>query len=66
MPIHHIYQINILNQNFLNLICAKFWETMRKWSKNNIVVISEREAPKDFKKVWCSKLGVTHHGVLSS
>ena len=25
-----------------------FWDTMRKWSKNNIVFISEYTAPKDF------------------
>ena len=28
-----------------------FWATMRKWSKNNIVYISEYNAPKDFKCV---------------
>ena len=28
-----------------------FWETMRKWSKNNIVFISEYIAPDDFKCV---------------
>jgi DNA adenine methylase len=26
----------------------KFWDTMRKWSENNIVVISEYSAPDDF------------------
>jgi site-specific DNA-adenine methylase len=30
----------------------KFWETMRKWSKNNKVFISEETAPKDFKSIW--------------
>jgi DNA adenine methylase len=30
----------------------KFWETMRKWSKNNLVFISEELAPNDFKCVW--------------
>jgi hypothetical protein len=29
-----------------------FWETMRKWSKNNCVFISEESAPSDFKVVW--------------
>jgi len=29
----------------------KFWDTMRKWSKNNIVYISEYTAPSDFKCV---------------
>jgi DNA adenine methylase len=30
----------------------EFWETMRKWSKNNYVFISEESAPSDFKFVW--------------
>lgn len=25
-----------------------FWDTMRKWSRNNIVLISEENAPSDF------------------
>tara|TARA_B100000073_G_scaffold341657_1_gene343359 strand:- start:246 stop:983 length:738 start_codon:yes stop_codon:yes gene_type:complete len=27
----------------------QFWKTIRKWSKNNIVFVSEYKAPKDFK-----------------
>ena len=30
----------------------EFWETMRDWSKNNIVIISEQSAPKDFTCIW--------------
>lgn len=30
---------------------ASFWETMRKWSENNIVIVSEYKAPTDFKCV---------------
>ncbi len=30
----------------------EFWETMRKWSKDNIVYISEWQAPDDFEIVW--------------
>lgn len=30
----------------------EFWEIMRKWSKNNIVIISETSAPDDFKCIW--------------
>lgn len=30
----------------------KFWNIMRKWSKNNVVIISEFRAPKDFKCIW--------------
>lgn len=29
-----------------------FWKTMRKWSKTNIVYISELQAPDDFECVW--------------
>ena len=30
----------------------KFWDTMREWSKDNYVFISETTAPKDFVKIW--------------
>ena len=30
----------------------EFWEAMRKWSKNNIVLISEQHAPDDFCCIW--------------
>ena len=30
----------------------EFWQTMRDWSKNNIVYISELQAPDDFECVW--------------
>lgn len=29
-----------------------FWKTMRKWSQNNKVIISEYQAPDDFKSIW--------------
>jgi DNA adenine methylase len=29
-----------------------FWEIMRNWSQNNIVVISELSAPDDFTEIW--------------
>ena len=32
-----------------------FWEVMRKWSKNNLVVVSETTAPDDFVEVWNQK-----------
>jgi len=33
----------------------KFWNIIRKWSKNNIVIVSEYTAPKDFKCIWKKK-----------
>lgn len=32
-----------------------FWDTMRKWSIDNIVIISETEAPPDFISIWEKK-----------
>lgn len=29
-----------------------FWDTMREWSEDNLVLISELEAPDDFKCIW--------------
>ena len=29
-----------------------FWDTMRKWSVDNLVFVSERDAPDDFEVVW--------------
>lgn len=30
----------------------EFWDTIRKWSKDNIVIISEFAAPKDFEEIF--------------
>ena len=30
----------------------EFWEIMRQWSKDNLVIISELEAPSDFKSIF--------------
>ena len=30
----------------------EFTQTMRDWSKNNIVLISEQNAPDDFECIW--------------
>ena len=30
----------------------EFWDIMRKWSKDNTVLISEYSAPEDFEIVW--------------
>lgn len=32
-----------------------FWEIIRNWSKDNIVIVSEYIAPKDFKCIWKKK-----------
>ena len=30
----------------------EFWDIVREWSKNNIVIVSETSAPSDFKEIW--------------
>ena len=30
----------------------QFWDIVRKWSKNNMVVVSEMNAPNDFVEIW--------------
>jgi len=38
--------------NSLNFDYDEFWDTMRDWSQRNIVLISEENAPDDFKCIW--------------
>ncbi len=38
--------------NSLKFDYDEFWNTMRNWSKDNIVLISEQNAPDDFKCIW--------------
>lgn len=30
----------------------EFWDKMREWSKDNIVIVSEQTAPNDWKSIW--------------
>lgn len=39
---------------------TKFWNIVRKWSVNNLVIVSERQAPDDFTKVWEHNINVRH------
>jgi site-specific DNA-adenine methylase len=56
------YRTNNLKSKFFNgFDHDTFWETMRKWSKDNIVIISETTAPKDFKKVLTVKSHYTNN-----
>lgn len=40
-------------KNALDFDYDLFWDTMRKWSENNVVLISEENAPEDFDILWC-------------
>lgn len=50
----------ISSKLFQNFDHDKFWNTMREWSKNNIVVVSEKEAPDDFTSIWCREYNVAY------
>ncbi|MCM1178652.1 MAG: DNA adenine methylase [Clostridium sp.] len=46
------YQCTKQYANALTFDYDKFWQTMREWSKYNIVLISEENAPDDFECIW--------------
>ena len=46
------YQGTKQYSNAMTFDYSEFWETMRRWSKNNIVLISEENAPSDFECIW--------------
>ena len=49
----------IANTTFQDFDHEHFWNVMRKWSKNNIVIISEKKAPNDFKCIWKKEYNVS-------
>lgn len=53
---------NLGTELFTKFDSELFWEKMRIWSKNNIVIISESSAPKDFKEIWRVKSSTTNAG----
>jgi DNA adenine methylase len=53
------YSTNYLSSKFFKFDSHDFWSVMRKWSKNNLVFISEEIAPSDFTKIWCKRIKTT-------
>jgi len=47
---------NFKSEHFSDFDHDEFWDTMRIWSKHNLVFISEYKAPKDFKVIWKKKV----------
>ena len=43
---------NTKKMDYSKINYTEFWNKMREWSKDNIVFISELEAPDDFKCIW--------------
>ena len=48
---------NIQSKHFDNFDHDAFWDVMRMWSKDNLVFISEYQAPKDFEEIWRKDFG---------
>ena len=46
------YQNTKQYKNAIDFDYDIFWQTMRDWSKDNIVLISEENAPDDFECIW--------------
>jgi DNA adenine methylase len=46
------YNNTIKNPYFRKFNHEEFWDIIRKWSKNNLVFVSEYTAPRDFKCIW--------------
>lgn len=42
-----------------NIIYKDYWNKVREWSKNNIVLCSEYNAPEDFECIWSKKVTTT-------
>lgn len=61
------YKNNKFNiKHFNDFDSDLFWDTMRKWSKNNLVIVSEYKAPKDFKCVWKKSIKSVFSGKTAS
>lgn len=43
---------NTTQYNSMTFNSEEFWQIMREWSKDNIVLISEENAPDDFECIW--------------
>jgi DNA adenine methylase len=46
------YKNTIGYENSKQFDHAHFWDVIREWSKNNVVLVSEERAPKDFRVIW--------------
>jgi DNA adenine methylase len=46
------YKEKLPNSNAKSFNYDEFWQIMREWSKKNIVLISEQNAPEDFECIW--------------
>lgn len=60
------YKNNTLENFFKNFDHDKFWNIMREWSKDNLVFISEYEAPSDFKCIWHKQFNSCFNGVIKN
>ena len=48
----HFIRIQKKFSNSVEFNFNEFWNIIRKWSENNIVLVSELNAPNDFECIW--------------
>jgi DNA adenine methylase len=54
------------SEHFKSFDTDKFWNVMRSWSKTNLVIISEYEAPDDFECIWEKDVNSTFNNKCNS
>ena len=54
---------NFGSEYFKDFNTELFWDTIRKWSKDNLVIVSEYEAPPDFKCIWTKTTNSCFNGL---
>lgn len=55
MKINFPVNYRITTKKYTEFDNKEFWNVMRKWSKTNLVFISEQHAPADFISIWSKK-----------
>ena len=50
-----------LQNKYFKFDTDEFWKIMRRWSKDNIVIISEYKAPDDFECIWSNDIHTIHN-----
>ena len=52
---------NMQSEHFDNFDHDEFWDLMRDWSQDNLVFVSEYQAPRDFEVIWSKTMGSLYH-----
>jgi len=53
------YKDTCQDSYYVKFDTEKFWNVMREWSKDNLVFVSELQAPEDFECIWEKEIGTS-------